>query len=135
MTGRTPNSDEFIKEKQAEIERLIKAKLEYEKKIEEYRETGFGLGSIYEGVVPDISSAAAYEAMNAAIREVVVQTIYGGQLPPNYSYQTFTDPNQTGTLYIQILNEKGENDGERIAVPAHLAAPFKETMKYVMQGD
>ena len=52
FTGQTLNSDEFIAETQDELDKLIKAKLEYEKEIEEYKETGFGLGSIYEGVVP-----------------------------------------------------------------------------------
>ena len=73
--------------------------------------------------------------MNAAIREAVIQAEYGGKLPPNYSYQTSTDPNQTGTLYIQILNEKGEKHGDAIEVPAHLAAPFSESTSYFMQGD
>ena len=135
LTGRTPNSEKFIKETQDELDKLIEALNTYEEKIETYRETGFGLGSLYEGVVPDISSYAAYEAMNAAIREVVVQTIYGGQLPTGYSYQPYTDPNQTGTLSIQIYNEKSEKVGQPIAVPAHLAAPFNESTSYFMQGD
>ena len=130
------NSENKIKDAQEEIDKLTEMLHPYKEQLEMFRESG-GWGAIRRdsdaGI--DISSAAAYEAMNAAIREYVIQAEYGNPLPSNYSYQTSTDPNQTGTLYIQILNEKGEKHGDPIAVPAHLASPFNESTSYFMQGD
>lgn len=130
------NSENKIKDAQEEIDKLTEMLHPYEEQLEMFRESG-GWGAIRRdsdaGI--DISSDAAHEAMYAAIREIVVQIAYGNPLPTGFRYEAYSNPNQTGTLSIQIYNEKSEKVGEPIAVPAHLAAPFKETIQYSMQGD
>ena len=42
FTGQTPDSKKFIAETQAEIEKLTKKNLVYEKKIEMHKESSFG---------------------------------------------------------------------------------------------
>lgn len=131
FTGQTPDSDKFIAETQAEIDRLTKANLVYEEQLKMYKEAN-PLGGASDA---DISSTIAKELMYEAIREMVVQTMFDGPLPAGFGYKTYTDPNQTGILYIQLLDKQGQEQGERKEVPAYLAGPFNETMPYAMQGD
>ena len=133
FTGQTTDSEKFIAETQAEIEELTKANLVYEEKIKMHKESGFGpIGGVSD---TDISSSIAKELMLEAIKEMVVQTMFDGPLPAGFKYTTYTDPNQTGILYIQLLDAQGKERGEPAEVPAYLAGPFNETMPYAMQGD
>ncbi len=127
----TKASQKKIKKAQEEIDELNKKNKDYEERLTEFRETN-PLGGASDA---DISSTIAKELMYAAIKEMVIQTTFGGPLPAGFSYRTHTDPNQTGILYIQLLDAQGKEQGERMAVPAHLAGPFNETMPYAMQGD
>ena len=133
FTGQTPDSEKFIAETQAEIDRLAKENLVYEEQLKMYRETGFG--SLDDGVPVDVSSNMAKELIDSATREIIVQTMFGGPLQSGFSYKTYQEANQAGILYIQLLDSQGKEYGKPVEVPAHLAATFNETIPYAMQGN
>jgi hypothetical protein len=123
------NNPRTIEEAQAELDKLTKENLGYEKKLESHKEKGL----VDSGI--DISSDRAKEIIDAATKEAVVQLTLGNPLPAGFSYKTYSVENQSGILYIQVLDKDGKEVGKPVNVAEYLAGAFNETIQYSRQGN
>lgn len=127
-----------------EIEEL-KAKLRpYEENLRLHRDFGTRFSHPLDEVEDDshlfglsiLNQDKAKEFVSEFIEQLVVQaTLAGHQLPANYSYELSRDPSHTNTLYIQILDGKGNKYGEPIEVQENSASMLNELIPFYLQGD